>query len=119
LLVAPGQQAPLLPTPAPDAELPGVGSDLDFLKVIVETMTQAHDRFYVEQANYARTIPIPTLGVKTTQFDISAQESSALFHSGQTACAEFLNTWDFQAYKDKFRAGAAPSRRETVIANRR
>jgi NTE family protein len=117
LLVAPGQQAPLLPAPAPDAELPAIGSNIDFLKVIVETMTEAHDRFYVEQANYARTIPIPTLGVKTTQFDISAQRSLDLFNSGKAAAAEFLTTWDFQAYKDKFRAGAAgPSRRDTVVA---
>jgi NTE family protein len=115
LLVAPGQQAPLLPTPAPGTRLPDVGSDLDFLKVIVETMAEAHDRFYVEQANYARTIPIPTLGVKTTQFDISPQQSQALFNSGKAAAAEFLDTWDFQAYTDKFRTGAPPSRRDTVV----
>jgi hypothetical protein len=38
-----------------------IGSDIDFLKAIAETMMEAHDRFYVEQAHYARTIPIPTL----------------------------------------------------------
>ena len=32
---------------------------------------EAQDRFYVEQANYALTIPIPTMGVNTTEFDIS------------------------------------------------
>jgi NTE family protein len=115
LLVAPGQQAPLLPTPAPGTKLPAIGSDIDFLKVIVETMAEAHDRFYVEQANYARTIPIPTLGVKTTQFDISPEQSRALFESGKAAAAQFLQTWDFQAYKDKFRSGTTASRRDTVV----
>jgi NTE family protein len=118
LLVAPGQKAPLLPAPAPDAQLPDVGSDVDFLKAIAETMMQAHDRFYVEQANYARTIPIPTLGIGTTQFNISPQQAQELFNSGKTAAAQFLDTWNFDAYKNKFRTGAPPSRRETVLTRK-
>jgi NTE family protein len=115
LLVAPGQQAPLLPTPPSDAELPDVGSDVEFLKAIAETMMEARDRFYVEQANYARTIPIPTLGIRTTQFDISPQQAQNLFDSGKTATAQFLDTWNFEAYKHKFRTGPLPSRRNTVL----
>ena len=42
-------------------------------------MMEAHDRFYVEQANYARTIPIPTIGVHTTEFDIGQDQAQALF----------------------------------------
>jgi NTE family protein len=113
LLVAPNQKAPLVATAA-DAELADVSSDLGFLKAMEATVTQAHDRFYVEQANYARTIPIPTLGVKTTEFDISPERTQALFDSGKQAAAQFLSTWDFQAYKDKFRSGTTPSRRDTV-----
>lgn len=105
LLVAPGQSAPLLPTPPPDAELPRVGSDLEFLTAIAETMMEAHDRLYVEQANYARTIPIPTLGVKTTQFDISPQQAEDLFNSGRKAASDFLKTWNFETYKARFRSG--------------
>jgi NTE family protein len=118
LLVAPGQDAPLLPASAQDAELAPVGSGVEFLKAIGETMMQAHDRFYVEQANYARTIPIPTEGVKTTQFGISTDQAQALFTSGRTAAASFLATWDFATYKDKFRSGATPTRRETVLTPR-
>jgi len=113
LLVAPNQKAPLVATAA-DAELADVSSDLGFLKAMEATVTQAHDRFYVEQANYARTIPIPTLGVRTTEFDISPERTQALFDSGKQAAAQFLSTWDFQAYKDKFRSGTTPSRRDTV-----
>jgi NTE family protein len=105
LLVAPGQSAPLLPTPPADAELPHVGSDIEFLTAIAETMMEAHDRFYVEQANYARTIPIPTLGVKTTQFDISRQQAEDLFNSGRQAAGDFLKTWNFDIYKARFRSG--------------
>jgi hypothetical protein len=40
-------------------------------------MMEAHDRLYIEQAEFARTIPIPTLGVHTTQFDIDPDVSPA------------------------------------------
>ena len=67
LLVAPSQEDPLLPaTRRRRAKLHGMPSPFGYIKAIAETMMQAHDRFYVEQANYARTIPIPTLGVSTT-----------------------------------------------------
>ena len=118
LLVAPGQQAPLLPHPAQGAHLPRVGSVAEFLKAIAETMMEAHDRLYVEQANYARTIPIPTLGVKTTQFDIGPEQARQLFDSGRTAAARFLDSWDFQSYRDTFRTRTPPSRRVTVLAQR-
>jgi NTE family protein len=113
LLVAPNQKAPLVAT-GPGEDLAEVTSDLGFLKAMEATVTQAHDRFYVEQASYARTIPIPTLGVKTTEFDITPDRTQALFDSGKSAAAQFLETWNFQAYKDKFRSGTTPSRRDTV-----
>lgn len=116
LLVAPDQVAPLLPRPASDASLPTLHSDVDYLKAIAETVMEAHDRFYVEQANYARTIPIPTLGVKATQFDIAPEQVRDLFESGRNAAARFLRSWDFQSYIDRFRSGGEPpSRRETLL----
>jgi NTE family protein len=115
MLVAPGQDAPVLPTPAPGDVLADVRSRIEFLKLIVETMADAHDRFYVEAANYARTIPIPTLGVRTTQFDITSEQTLALFDSGRSAAAKFLSTWDFEAYKATFRSQTRPpSRRQSV-----
>jgi len=113
LLVAPNQTAPLLPT-SPGAPVKPLASDIDFLKAIAETMMEAHDRFYVEQAQYARTIPIPTLGVKTTQFDIQPEQASALFDSGQNAAAKFLQSWDFGKYVATFRTGTGPSRKASI-----
>jgi NTE family protein len=109
LLVAPNQSDPLLPDPA-NGQLPSVGSPVAFAKAIVETMMQAHDRFYVEQANFARTIPIPTLGVKTTQFDIDQQLTEKLFESGAQAASRFLDNWSFDDYVRTFREGAEPGR---------
>jgi NTE family protein len=93
----------------------GMLSPIGYVRAIAETMMQAHDRFYVEQANYVRTIPIPTCGVSTTQFDISPEKTKELFQSGQTAAQKFLNTWDFDAYKKKFREGPAPGRRAGIL----
>ena len=75
---------------------------------------EAHDRFYVEQANYARTIPIRTMGVRTTEFDIPPDKAQQLFQSGPRAAEQFLATWDFEAYKQKFRSGQTVTRRGTV-----
>lgn len=116
MLVAPGQDAPVLPTPEPGDVLADLGSDIEFLKLIVETMAEAHDRFYVDQANYARTIPIPTLGVKTTQFDITPQKTQELFDAGTKAAAAFLATWNFEDYKARYRGEKPPpGRRESVL----
>ena len=75
---------------------------------------EAHDRFYVEQANYARTIPIPTMGIRTTEFDIPSDRAQALFNSGKQAAEQFLAGWDFEAYQARFRSGGVATRRESV-----
>lgn len=116
VLVAPSQTAPLVPTDGGSAPPAPVKSPVDFAKAIAETMMEARDRFYVEEANYARTIPIPTLGVRTTDFDISPERARALFESGKQAADDFLSVWDFDAYKAKFRSGPLPTRRDRVLA---
>lgn len=113
LLVAPRQTDPLVPVPG-DAEVAPIGSDLDFVKSMVQTMMEAHDRFYVEQDNYARTIPIPSLGVGLTEFNIAPDRARALFESGRTAARSFLSTWDFGRYIARYRSGASVSRRAAV-----
>jgi len=118
LLVAPKQEDPLLPThPAAEArEHDGMPSPIGYVRAIAETMMEAHDRFYVEQANYARTIPIPTCGVGTTDFGIEANKALELFESGRTAAESFLAGWDFDAYVKKFRTGRSPGRRSGILA---
>jgi NTE family protein len=87
------------------------GSLIDYLKSLASTMMAAHDRLYLENATFARTIPIPTLGVGTTEFDIKPDRVKALYDSGHTAASGFLERWDFQAYIDEFRRGKATPRR--------
>jgi NTE family protein len=80
-------------------------SVVDFVKSLASTMMAAHDRMYLDQATYARTVPIPTLGVGTTEFEITPDRVRQLYDSGHTAATDFLAKWDFQAYIDEYRRG--------------
>ena len=95
----------------------GPGAVIDYVKALAQTMMEAHDRMYVEQANYARTIPIPTLGVGTTEFDLTKERALALYDSGRWAAEKFLDKWDFDAYIAEFRSGKEHSRREALVAS--
>ena len=70
----------------------GPGAVIDYVKALAQTMMEAHDRLYVEQSSYARTIPIPTLGVGTTEFDLSKERALELYDSGRSAAENFLDT---------------------------
>ena len=85
----------------------GAGALIDYLKSLAQTMMAAHDRLYIEQADYARTIPIATLGVGTTEFDIKRDRALALYESGAETAEKFLETWDFDAYLREFRSGGS------------
>jgi NTE family protein len=118
LLVAPNQEDPLVPQPPPATKHgDGLPSPIGYVKALADTMMQAHDRMYVQQADYARTITIPTCGVTTTDFGIQPPKVQELLQSGRSAADQFLQTWDFQKYIARFRAGTqAPTRRATILA---
>ncbi len=117
LLVEPKPQIPIGERlPAPRMAGSGPGAVIDYVKALAQTMMEAHDRLYVEQANYARTIPIPTLGVGTTEFELPRERALALYDSGRWAAEKFLDDWDFDAYIAEFRTGKEHSRREAVNA---
>lgn len=78
-----------------------VGDVVDFAKALVATMMDAHDKMHVENEDFERTVPIPTLGVRTTEFDLSPERRDALYHSGVDAAEEFFKTWDWAAHKRK------------------
>jgi NTE family protein len=92
----------------------GVSALIDYLKSLAQTMMAAHDRLYLEQSDFARTVPIPTLGVGTTEFDLEPDRAEALYASGVKATEEFLSTWAWDAYLAEFRSGRDHSRRQTI-----
>jgi NTE family protein len=117
LLVEPSNDESIVkPLPEPVATR-GPKAVLEFVRALAHTMMQAHDRLYVDQANYARTIPIKTLGVATTDFDLSRDRALKLYDSGRRAADDFLQEWDFEAYLEAFRRGKQKhSRREALLA---
>jgi len=91
-----------------------VAKTIDYAKSLLETLLEAHDRMYLEAADFVRTIPIDTLGVKTTDFDLGDTEKDALYESGRGAAEKFLAGWTFDAYIEHFRTGTTVSRRENL-----
>jgi NTE family protein len=69
----------------------GVLQVIGYLRSLVDTMMAAHDRLYVDQHDFdRRTIGIDTLGVGTTEFDLSQERALALYESGRAAAEKFL-----------------------------
>jgi len=88
---------------------------ISMLVALFSTMMEAHDARYIKDENFVRTIPIPTLGVKTTEFDISMDRSLKLYQSGRDAADKFFNAWNFTSYVQKYRTGKpAPHRSEQL-----
>ncbi|MDT3427454.1 NTE family protein [Paenibacillus forsythiae] len=63
------------------------------LQALVETMLSAHDERYIEQEKMVRTVKIPTLGIGTVKFELTPEESAALYNSGYHAGQEFFRKW--------------------------
>jgi NTE family protein len=92
-----------------------VSGPFSLLASLFLTMMEAHDRMYISNGAFARTIMIPTMGVKTTDFDLSPERADALYYSGVQGARAFFSTWDFERYKATFRQAAEKTRRELVL----
>jgi NTE family protein len=103
--------------PEPEHTRRGAGGLVAFVKALAHTTMEFHDRLYVEKADFARTIPIDTLGVRTTEFDLPRERALELYESGRKAAETFLADWDFEAYIAKFRSGRARAGRRREIAS--
>jgi NTE family protein len=115
LLVEPEPKTPITARlPKPEEGPHGARGLVSLLGAMVHTMMEAHDRLYVEKAQFARTIPIKTLGVGTTEFNLSEERKLALYNSGRKAAEDFLATWDFDKYVAEYRKGKEHPRRAEV-----
>ena len=107
-LVEPGEENPI-----PHA----VRGPIGLLTALFATMMEAHDARYIKDGHFVRTIPIPTLGVGTTEFDIPRDRSEALYESGRSAAARFFAEWDFDSYVAKYRSGKGAVSRGLRLRN--
>lgn len=103
------------PTPAQPWAPNPTGNALQIGRALLNTLLHAHDRLYMDDATYVRTIAIPVSGIGSTQFDLSPQQTETLYQNGRKAATQFFSTWDFEAYKATYRGGQRPkSRREQL-----
>jgi NTE family protein len=73
----------------------GVFKLVDYARSLMDTMMEAHDRFYLEQTDFDRTIAIDPMGVGTTDFDLSGQRAMKLYDAGRSAAEAFLSSgWE-------------------------
>lgn len=79
-----------------------ISSPLSLITACFNAMLESHDERHIREASFARTIPIPTLGINTTDFNIGQEQKTALFNSGYAA-QSFFAKWDFGEYKAKYR----------------
>jgi len=72
--------------PGEELQIPRkIRGPVSLLGALFSTMMEAHDARYIKDEHFVRTIPIPTLNVGTTEFDISREKSEALYRSGRQA----------------------------------
>lgn len=92
-----------------------VRGPISLLTALFSTMMEAHDALYIKEENFVRTVPIPTLGVKTTEFNISRERSEALYQSGRQAAEKFFAKWNFSGYVEKYRKGKPEIHRSACL----
>ena len=87
-----------------------------FMKAMIRTSLDAHDKFYISNSrgDFQRTILISPVimingkqkSVSTVYFDIKIEEQEALFCNGFKAAQEFLRNWNFEKWNSKYRNGS-------------
>lgn len=76
---------------------------ISFLLDVFSTMIDKNEEIYVKDKDAVRTIFIPTLGVSTTDFDITKEMKLKIFQSGYKSAEKFLNIWNFPKYVREYR----------------
>lgn len=90
--------------PGENSEFPHrIRGPISLLAALFATMLKAHDARHIKDKHFVRTIPIPTLNIRATEFGISPERSYALYRSGRQAAEEFFTTWDFADYTRRHR----------------
>ncbi len=88
----------------PEETLPSrIVNPFSLFRAILSTMLEAHDKIYeLNPQSGVRTISIPSLGVKTTDFDSIHELKEQLFSSGVEAAINFFERWDFESFKLRY-----------------
>jgi NTE family protein len=81
-----------------------IGGPIGLLKGMVGTMTNFHDQMHLDDPSVQdRTIFVECGKVRATDFNLTDADKHLLYDNGRRAAEEFLDRWDFEAYKAKYR----------------
>ncbi len=70
---------------------------------LISTMIEAHDSYHIKEQDFVRTMMVPTLGIKATDFHITKKQSEELFEAGVQSGKRFFDSWSFHQYVIKYR----------------
>jgi NTE family protein len=99
--------------PVGDAELfpvPGLlkHGPVGFTESLVTTLLVGHDRAQLAKPWIAaRTIAVGTKDIGAVDLEITPAQQHELYQSGRSAARSFLDTWNWNAYRERFRSPAA------------
>ncbi|NEZ46971.1 phospholipase [Clostridium niameyense] len=81
----------------------GKADFLSYVYDVADTVIECYDETYLNDKDKVRTISIPTLGVKSTDFHIDLSKKEDLFNIGYERADKFLKSWNFENYIRKYR----------------
>lgn len=90
---------------------------ITFLFDIINTMIDKNEEIYVRHKDAVRTIFIPTLGISSTEFDITKEMKLKLFESGYNSANKFLDSWVFREYISQHRVSKSVNKGLSKINN--
>jgi NTE family protein len=78
------------------------------IEALITTMIVGRDQAYLNQPWVdSRAIRVDSSKVGFLDFDIKDKQKQELYHSGHEAMVEFLKTWDWEEYVERFRRPGA------------
>lgn len=77
-----------------------ITNPLNFITSIISTLQEAHDERHIQDLNFKRTIPVKTMGIKTTEFDITPDKRTLIYNSGIEAAKSFFASFSQNEYEN-------------------
>lgn len=75
-----------------------------YISDIFQTAITHNEDIYLENKDAVRTINLPTLSIKSTDFNLNKSKILSLYKSGYKATENFINSWSFEHYIDNYRS---------------
>ncbi len=74
-----------------------------YISDIIQTAFSHNENIYLENKDSIRTIDLPTLNIKSTDFNLNNSEILTLYKSGYKTTENFINSWCFEDYISRYR----------------